>query len=81
MPSFSQDIALDVVDLLRELTDADNNLDEEESQVLLKGLVSFLLSLPPFEKELPNSNLHAHVLIEDGQLAARTGCDQFEADE
>ena len=37
------DIALDVVDLLRELTDADNNLDEEESQVLLKGLVSCLL--------------------------------------
>lgn len=33
------DISLDVIDLLRELTDADNNLNQEDSNVLLKGLV------------------------------------------
>jgi len=37
------DIALDVIDLLKELTDADKNLNQEDSNVLLKGLVDHLL--------------------------------------
>jgi len=54
----SKDIAIDVIDLLKDLTEADENLDEEDSKALVKQIVmTYFFSFRPWRDKDVNSIL------------------------